>query len=350
MTEVNEEYYKKIFATVIIISLSVLSFFLLKPLLIAIIAGILLAFVFSPVYDLIYSKFKSKDLSASLISLFLILIILLPLWFLTPILIEQSFKLYLAAQQIDFIAPLKSIFPSFFASDQFSEQVGSIISSFITRMSNYLTKGLSDLILDFPTLSLKFLVTAFTFYYVLRDKEEIISYIKSLLPFSKEVEKKLFESSKIITNAVIYGFVIVGILQGFIAGVGFLIFSVPNALILMLLAMVGGMIPLLGPVVIWVPVVVYLFVAGNTFSAIGVGVFGIFASTIDNFLRPMFISRRTRLNTSLVLIGMIGGFFLFGILGFILGPLIIAYLLIILEIYRHKKSPGIIVESTPDKG
>jgi len=118
----------------------------------------------------------------------------------------------------------------------------------------------------------------------------------------------------------------------------------------MLLAMVGGMIPLLGPVVIWVPVVVYLFVAGNTFSAIGVGVFGIFASTIDNFLRPMFISRRTRLNTSLVLIGMIGGFFLFGILGFILGPLIIAYLLIILEIYRHKKSPGIIVESTPDKG
>ena len=207
----------------------------------------------------------------------------------------------------------------------------------------------SQIILNFPTLFLQFLVVFFTFFFVLKDKDKLISYVQSLSPFSKDVEKKLFKSSRGITSSVIYGQIIIGIVQGLIAGLGFFIFGVPNALLLTLFATIAGIFPIIGPFIIWAPVVIYLFIAGNTFSAIGLILFGLISSTIDNFLRPILVSKRTTMHPALLLIGMIGGLLLFGIVGFILGPLIIAYLFIILEIYRNKEIPGILIQQPQDK-
>ncbi len=337
----DDIYFKKITTTIILIILIILSFFLLKPILLSVIVGLILAFIFTPLYDLLYKITKLKNFSASLICFLLVLLIFLPLWFLTPIFIDQSFKVYLAAQQMDFVSPLKSIFPSLFASDEFSAEVGSILHSFTTKITNSLVNSLSQLILNFPTLFLQFLVVFFTFFFVLRDKKQLLDYIKSLLPFPKNVEKKLFKSSKDITNSVIYGQVIIGLLQGIVVGIGFLIFSIPNALFLTLLASLAGIFPVIGTTIIWIPVVIYLLIGGDTISALGIIIFGIISSTFDNLLRPIIVSKRTSMHSSIILIGMIGGLFLFGILGFILGPLILAYLLIILEIYRDKKAPRI---------
>ena len=190
---------------------------------------------------------------------------------------------------------------------------------------------------------LQFLVVFFTFFFILRNKEESVTYIKSLLPFSKEVEKKLFESSRGITISVIYGQVIVGIIQGLLVGLGLFIFRVPNSLILTLFACLAGIFPIIGTAIIWIPVVIYLFVAGNNFAAFGVTFFGVISSVVDNLLKPIIVSKRTKVPSSLILVGMIGGFFMFGILGFILGPLILAYFFIILELYRNKKIPGFFV-------
>ena len=88
-------------------------------------------------------------------------------------------------------------------------------------------------------------------------------------------------------------------------------------------------------------------IAGNTFSAIGILVFGAISSTVDNFLRPMIVSKRTNLHSAIVIIGMIGGLFMFGILGVILGPLILAYLIILLEVYRKRTFPNILIRETP---
>ena len=340
----DDIYLRKVMATVIVLGLLVLSFLLIKPILISIIVALILAFVFSPVYEWLYKVTKLKNISAFLICILLISLIVLPFWFLAPIFIDQSVKVYLASQQMDFVAPLKKIFPSLFASDQFSEEIGSIIKSFVSRMANYLTNFFSQLIVDFPTLFLQFVVVIFSFFFILRDKEELADYIKSLLPFSKDVETKLFKYSKDITSSVLYGQVIIGFLQGIFVGIGLFIFQVPNALFLTLFACIASIMPLLGPVIIWVPVVIYLYITGDATSALGITVFGLIASTIDNFLRPMIVSKKTHLHSSIVLIGMVGGAFLFGILGFILGPLILSYLLIILEIYRNRKTSGIFIQ------
>jgi len=340
----EEVYFKKIVTTILLVLLIVLSFLLLKPILLSIILGLILAFIFSPIQDRLVKIVKSKNLSVSIICLMIALLIIVPFWFLVPIFIDQSIKTYLAVQQMDFVTPLKNLFPTLFASEEFASEVGSIIYSFVSNMANTFMNSFSEMILNFPTLFLQISVVFFTFYFVLRDKDSLIAYIKSLLPFSPEIEKKLFENTKGITSSVLYGQVIVGIIQGLISGAGFFIFGVSNALILSIFAILLGILPIIGPALVWIPVAVYLLIGGNSFAAIGVTIFGLIASTIDNFLRPIIVSKRTSVSSPIILIGMIGGLFFLGILGIILGPLILAYLLIVLEIYRNKRVPGLIIK------
>ena len=331
-------YFRKIMATIIFVLLAILSFFILKPILMAIITALILAFIFNPIYQFFSKKTHSKDFSAFLMCAFLIALIVLPFWFLTPLLIDQSFKFYVAAQEIDIITPLKTFFPSLFASEQFSNELARLMKQFIANLANSFFNILSNIILNSPKLLLYSFVVIFTFYFALRDQEYFIVYIKSLLPFSKEIENKLFNTSRDLASSVIYGQVIVGIIQGLIIGVGFFIFKVPNALFLTLFACLTSIIPMLGPFVVWVPVSFYVIIAGNNFFAFGIIIFGLIASTIDNILRPLIVSKRANLPTFLILIGMVGGLFMFGILGFILGPLILAYLIIIIEIFRKGKT------------
>lgn len=342
----DDEYFKKIMITFILAMLSVVAFFLLKPILMSIIVGFILAFVLSPVYKRFKKLIKNENISAFLVCFFLSLLIILPIWFLTPILISQSFKIYFATKQLDFVTPLQKIFPSLFASDEFSAEIGSVLHSFVTSTTNSIVNMFSQTILNFPALSLQVLVVFFTLFFLLKDQDKVAEYIKSLLPFSKEIEKKLFQSSKGITVSVIYGQVLTGIIQGLIVGVGFAIFGVPNALFLTLLACLAGIFPIIGTTIIWLPVVIYFLVGGSPFSSLGIAIFGFVSTIVDNFIRPAIVSKRTDMHPLLILIGMIGGLFLFGILGFILGPLIIAYILIIVEIYRKKSPVRIFTQSS----
>lgn len=345
----EKEYFKKIASTGIILTLLVLSFFLLKPILLTIILAMMLAFLLHPLYLKIKKLIKSQSLSAILICIILAFLIITPIWFLTPILLKQSFQIYLGAQQLDFITPLTKIFPNLFASETFSQEIGSTLYSFVTNLTNSIVNLIADLIRDFPRLFLQLLILFFTFFFVLKDKDKIVNYVRSILPFSKEVEDKLFKSSRGITVSVIYGQAVLGIVQGLLVGVGFFIFNVPNALFLTILAGIAGIFPIIGTTVIWLPTAIYLFAKGNLISAIGVILFGLIASGLDNFVKPVFISKRIDLHPALLLIGMVGGMLLFGLVGVILGPLILAYLLIILEMYRDKRTKSVFRETIPIK-
>ncbi len=340
----DENYFRKIINIIALILLIVLSFLIMRPILISIIIAFILAFIFAPVYDWFNKYIKVKTISVLLIIAFIIIIILLPLWFLTPILIKQAFTIFQGTQQIDFVTPLKSVFPDLFASQQFSAEIGAILSSFTAKMTSSLVNSLSNIILNFPALLLQFTVVLFTFFFVLRDKEKFLEYMKSLLPFSKDVEEKVLKYTSGITASLVYGQMIIGIIQGIVLGIGLFIFRVPNALFLSFIAIIAGILPIVGTGLVWVPLTIYLFISGNTVSAWGVLAFGIISSTVDNFLRPMIVSKKTKINSAVLLISMIGGLFFFGILGLLLGPLIISYLLILLEIYRGKAKPKIMIE------
>lgn len=344
----DNDYTKKIMTSIILIALLILTFFLMKPLIMSIIVGAILAFIFSPVYNFVLKYVKKKTLSSIIVCLLLIALFVVPLWYVIPVAIDESIKFYVSSQEWDFVTPLKTIFPSVFQSEEFSNEIGRAIQTFVSKAANSLMNYLSNVILNFATLLLKLLVILFTFFFVLRDRDEIADYIKSLLPFSKEVEKKLFKSSKDLTVSILYGQILMGLVEGVIAGIGFFIFGVPGALLLTAVAAIGGIFPIIGTAIVWIPVAVYLFLQGSPINALGVILFGLISSFIESFLKPLFISRRAKMNTAIILFGMLGGIMFFGLMGIVLGPLILAYLFIIIEAYRNKKLPdGVII--SPEK-
>src|SRR6056297_861109 len=296
----EKNYFQRVVSIVILAILIVLTFFLLKPILLSIIFGIILAFLFSPLYDKINKKIKSKNFSATILTVVLLIIVLVLLWYLTPVVVDQSIELYMSSQNIDFVTPLKTIFPQTFSSDQFAQQIGSILRSSVTKAANSLMNSFSDAVMNATTALLRIVVVFFSFYFVLRDKDKMLIYMRSLSPFSKKMEKELFSSSKQITLSVLYGQVVLGVVEGLVASIGFF-------------------------------------------------VFGILAWSVNNLVKPVFISKRTKVNSAIILVSMVGGLLLFGLLGLILGPLIFSYLIILLEAYRKREAPSILTEEESKK-
>ncbi len=339
---------KKYFSLGIFLVLLLLSFFLLKPILMSIFAAIFLAFIFAPVYNWINKKIKNRNISAGIVCLSLILLIAIPLWFLIPVLLNQSIDIFRSSLSIDFITPLKDAFPQLFSSGELSAEIGVAIQSFVTNLTTLSMNLIADFLLEFPNLFLQWLVVLFTFFFVLRDHKQFVNYIQSILPFSKDLEKKFLKSTKDITSSILYGQILIGGLQGLLVGAGFFIFGVDNALFFTVLAVLAGVFPIVGATIVWIPVLIILFFQGEgLFTLVGITIFGILGSFFENSVKPAMVSRKTNIHSGVILIGMIGGVLLFGLLGFILGPLIFAYLIIFIETFRDRKVPGLIIKN-PD--
>ena len=105
-----------------------------------------------------------------------------------------------------------------------------------------------------------------------------------------------------------------------------------------LLAIIVSIIPMIGAWLVWVPIALYLLVIGDTLSGTILFLYGLlFVSTIDNILKPYFISKRTNVGTFVAILGIVGGLYTFGVIGLILGPLVLSYVLIIVDFYRQGK-------------
>lgn len=344
---IDEKLFKRIATIVLVSVLIILTFLILKPIIISAIFGLILAFIFYPIHRRFSSKIKNKTLSALLISLALIIIIILPLLLLTPILVKQTFEVYSFLQKQNIFDALQKNFPGIFSNPELSKNIVISINSFISNLTSSFLSNFKDILLNSPTIILNFVLALFVFFFGLRDGDKLVCYLQDLSPLSKESEEKIFKQFKDITYAVIFGQIIVGIAQGLIAGVGLFIFKVPNALVLTLLATFFGIFPVLGAWLVWVPADIYLFLIGKTGAAFGLLIYGlVIVSWIDNVLRVYIVSKKTKISSGVILVSMIGGLLVFGILGLILGPLIISYLLLFLEFYRNKKSPGLI-ETSP---
>ena len=334
--EFSDKDAKKILVLGILIILIILVFFVLRPILLSIFGGLILAFIFNPVYKWILKYIKYKNISAAIITILIIFAIVLLFWLLTPVLSKQFFELFRLSDQINMDAIIKTILPS--ASDQLVNQLSLTANNSIGKIGSTILNSLLNLLVNFGTIALHLLLVGFVFFFTLRDEDKLKEFCSGLSPLNKDQEKKIIFQFKNITSSIIYGQIVIGILQGILAGISFFIVGVPNAIILTVISMILGTIPMIGVGIIYIPVAIFL-ILGNAppltvilFLAYNL----LFVSTIDNFLRAHLISRKTQMSQAIVIIGMIGGIFVFGILGLILGPLILGYFITLLRVYKDK--------------
>tara|TARA_Y100000310_G_C20657764_1_gene802922 strand:+ start:394 stop:1440 length:1047 start_codon:yes stop_codon:yes gene_type:complete len=332
----DKDNMKEIIMGILAIGLFVLAVIIIKPVFISILFGILLAYLLYPLYTFTLSKIKNENLSALLIGAGLLVIIAGVITLIFSSLITQATNLYLGLQNIDLTNVVRDIVPGFLSTETSAIFVSSI-NTFISKVLADSLTGFSNFILEIPIFLLQLFVVMFIFFFSLRDGKRGIEYLKSLSPLNKETQQRFFKQFKDITHSVLVGQVVIGIAQGLLAGLGYWIFGVPNALILTALTMLVGIIPLIGPWLVWLPVDIYLFATGRSGAGLGLLIYGlVIVSWIDTIIRPLVVSRKAQINSAIVIIGMIGGLFVFGILGLIIGPLVLAYVLLIIELYRKK--------------
>ncbi len=326
---------RKLSVISLILFLLVLAFFVLKPIILSIITGLILAYALIPVYRRVFKIFKEGNTSALAICVLIVIVLFIPLWFLIPLIVQQAFNVFAFTQTLDVSGFISTLFPG--ASEQFRIEVVSIVYSFIGKITTSSLSALTSFLVNLPNALLHFAVILFVFFFTLRDHKKLGEFVSGLSPMKKEKEKVLVEQFKGITSSIVFGYIIVGLIQGIATGIGLLVFGVPQALLLTIFAMFFSILPMVGPWIIWIPATIYLFASGHPGLGIGFALYSVlFVSTIDNILRPYIVARKTGSSPVVVLVGMIGGLLFIGILGILLGPLILSYLVLFLRAYKER--------------
>lgn len=172
---------------------------------------------------------------------------------------------------------------------------------------------------------LQLFVMLYAMYFFLLDGPSILSRILYYTPLDEEQERKLIGRFVSVTRATIKGSILVGLIQGGLAGAAFFVLKLPGAAFWSTVMAILSVIPVLGSGIIWAPAAVILMSTGRLAAGIGLAVWGfVVVSTVDNFLRPRFVGRDTKMHDLLVLLSTFGGLAMFGVVGFIIGPIIAA--------------------------
>jgi len=334
---IKEKETKKIISFSLLGILTIMAFLIIRPFILIIVTSMVLGYIFYPLYLKLVKFTKSKNISAALLSLLIILAIAIPLWFTVPVIIRQTFNIYTSLQRIDFITPLKNIAPKFFSSSEFTRDFAITVNQIISKGASALMNKFGEIITNIPLIFMQLVIMLFIFFFTLRDGDKMAKFLKQLSPFSPKTEKIFIERFSNITKSVIYGMFTVGIIQGIVTGIGLYIFKAPQPLFLTMFAILFGIIPIVGPWLVWIPVSIVLIVTGKVAQGIGLALYGFLILTwIDFLIRPYFVKRKSGMSHIVALIGMLGGGYLFGVIGFVIGPLILGYLTLLLEFYRTK--------------
>lgn len=331
----NEKNVKKFSIILIITALGLLTILVIKPVATSIIWAFILAYIFMPLYKKVEKLVKNKNFAAFFVTFLLLIAIFLPFWLLVPIVLPEAAAFLRLAQTIDLHNIIKTLFPS--ASEEFVAQVIVGFNSFISGAAKMALEKVTTSLIELPTFLLHLFIVGFVFFFTLRDIDAIKEFLKELSPFNKEKEKELVKHFKNLTNSIVYGQFLIGVVQGSLAGLGFFIFGIKNSLVLTIMAILFAIFPILGPYVVWIPVAVYLFATAPSKIAISFLLYNlIIVSTVDNFLRSYLVSRKTAVSQAIILVGMVGGLFLFGITGMLIGPLVLVYFMVFLRSYKEK--------------
>lgn len=310
---------KKYILIAVVIALIFLSYTIIRPYITAIISAFILAFLIKPVYNYLEKRI-GKTISAMLSVILILVAIVAPLALIITQLIQQ---LIASAGSITLssINDALSNFPLLNRID---------LSSAVRQLGTLLSEQVGSLLSAVPLLIVSLFILIIGTYYILKSWDKITYELKKYLPV-KDKEKVSKEIGQ-VTNNIVYGYALIALIEFFIGGVGFFLSGVQFYILLPALIGIFAFIPGLGPIIIWAPTAAVYFLQGDIATAIGVTITGLIISIgIDNFFAPKIVGGRAKIHPLIMLIGILGGVTVFGIFGFIIGPLILTYTIKLLQ-------------------
>ncbi|MBW1917492.1 MAG: AI-2E family transporter [Deltaproteobacteria bacterium] len=340
--------FARIFFGALTLLILYFSYLIVKPYLIEIFLALVLFFTTKPIYLALNRLFRGwRMLSSAITCLLLTILIILPLLTLTGIVAGQALELYstvskglqsgyLWQQLSDKLAFLEEYVEHLnlpIHPDQIKPE--ELVRAALAKASGFIYTNTVGLVKGFTSFFFSLTIIIFVTFFLFLDGDVFIEEIKKLSPLDAAHNEEIFGDIEATIKATLKGTVIVAFIQGFLGGFGFWLFGVPQSAFWGTIMVPASVIPVVGTALIWVPASLYLFFLGHHSSAIGLTLWSaIVIGSVDNLVRPYFSKGARPIPTVLILFSIMGGISYFGIVGFILGPLILSFLLSLLSIYQ----------------
>ncbi len=314
----------------------VLAWAILAPYLGMLVFAGTLAYLFQPLYQKLLRVFRYESLSAFAVIIIVALIVFVPLGFFGVQIFGEATALYASLTAhggFDLGAALTNFLHTYFK--------GLPIPDITFNAGDYVRQGLTWLIQNLGSFFsgvTQIFLTAFLsllgLFYFLKDGERLKKWVTEIVPLAPEYSEDIVREMEAVGSSVVKGTLVVAVIQGIVAGIGFFLFGIPNPAFWGALVVPASLIPIVGTWLVVVPAIAYLFFTGQTALGIGLAIWSvILVNLIYNVLSPQLMHRGVHLHPYLILLGVLGGIGLFGPIGFLVGPLAIALLLSLLKIY-----------------
>ncbi len=343
LAEFQRERFGRIFLLILVFGISWMFYEMITPFALALLLAAIFAGMFHPLYRRIRDWFRGREgLAAAVTVLILFLVVLIPLAGLLGIVAGQAVEVTHAVgpwierqlEQPDRLDELLWSNPRLEWLQPYQQMVMNKASELAGRVGTFLVNSVAAATRGTASFLLSLFVMLYATFFFLIHGREVLEKVLYYIPLEPEDENRMVEKFLSVTRATLKGSLVIGIVQGVLAGAAFAVAGIEAPAFWGTVMAVLSIIPAVGTGLVWVPAVIYLFAVGRTGTAIALGLWcALVVGTVDNFLRPVLVGRDTKMPDLLVLVSTLGGLYFFGAVGFIIGPVVAALFITIWEIY-----------------
>lgn len=322
---------------VLLVIVTIAFVWLLIPYYTAVLWAVILAILFFPVHRRLQRWVGGRSTVAALLTLLLcICLVILPALGILASLIQEGTSLYqrISNNEIDLNAHLlrlQAVMPAFLNNWLAALKLEGFAELWARLSSGFMEAGQSIAggLLSFGQNTLQFFISMglmlYLLFFLFRDGASLGRTLRHSIPLSDDYTRQFVDKFAAVVRATVRGNVIIAVIQGVIGGLTFWALGLEAALLWGVLMTFLSMLPAIGAAIVWVPAAIWLFLAGAWIKGMLMVIVGTFViGLIDNLLRPPLVGQGTRLPDYVVLISTVGGISLFGLSGFVIGPLIAA--------------------------
>ncbi len=334
----------------LLVLVSLAFFWVLWPYYGAVFWGAIFALMFSPIFLRFMNKLSQRRTLSALLTLSIILVlVILPVGLISALLTQEATSVYQRVQSGDF------------SISRYFQQVYDALPAWITgllnrsglnnlgliqeRVSDSLTKGsqfITTQALNIGQNAFDFFVSFFIMLYLLffflRDGAALSRRIKQAIPLEEDIKHNLFSKFTTVIRATVRGNIAVAVMQGALGGLIFWFLGIHAPVLWGTLMAFLSLLPAVGAAMVWVPVAIYFLATGAIWQGVVLIAFGVLViGLVDNVLRPVLVGKDTKMPDYVVLVSTIGGMSLFGLNGFVIGPVIAAMFMAAWDIFSKAR-------------
>ena len=334
----TDDFSSTTFLRLLLLVVGTLSVVLVLPFLQFVLAAGLLAYLLKPVSDRL-SRRLGPTVGALLTMVATGIVVLVPLFLIVGVAVEQAVSLVQGVERPDVTAVEALVQRRIGLDVDLPSLAGPLARAVETGFSG-LVGDLVGVLGAIPAFLVGIVIFLFSFFYLLRDGDDLIAWLRVATPLDSVTTDDLFGRTDDLLWAAVVGNVIVAGIQAILTVIGFLVLGFGNIVFWGVATFALSLLPIIGASVVWIPAMVYLFAVGRVTAAVGLLVYGsVIISGSDNVVRPLAMQRGSRLNPGLLVLGIFGGVAVFGFLGLFVGPVLVGLSKEIVELLIEERGP-----------